>query len=326
MDCGTSDKVKGKGEHHRHPIRGVNYIERTIKFMTENQFREIGTVYANYRAYQRKLNNQYKQKVDEGYTSPKGLQVIKRENTQKLQQERQRVTARLDKIRGELISDLDYQYGKFERSCEVGYTRFNVLKTYIDNFKLSAREWEKVATDHRDNLFLSRYIHDRAETNGYILNNYISYEDSVSEIDGLIDRIKSDLDVADPILSRFLCRDDNVLADCGATYGKLTNHENIQCLPIANTLEQAILNENAKRNAITSVEQDKAFIEAFTGKPQPQPKAEDILTDSERETAQKLATANGRDTIDETDVAKVRLAAKLNENIEDIDPTPTDTN
>jgi transcriptional regulator of met regulon len=320
MDCGTSERVKGKGEHHRHPIRGVNYIERTIKFMTENQFREIGKTYANYKAFQRKLDNQFKQTVNEGYTSPKGLQVIKRENTQKLQQERQRVTARLDKIRSELISDLDYDYGKFERSCEVGYTRFNILKTYVDNFKLSAKEWEKVATDHRDNLFLSRYIHDKALDNGYTLNNYVSYEDCISEIDGLIDRVKADLDVTDPLLSRYIGKDDNCMADCGYVYGKLTNHEDIQCLPIANTLEQAILNENAKRNATTSAEQDRAFVEAFTGKPQPQPKAEDILTSQEMEVAKQLALANGRQDITPEDVDKVRLATKLDENVEDIEP------
>jgi hypothetical protein len=294
--------------------------------MTEQQFREIGKVYSNYRAFQRRLDNEYKRTVAEGDTSKQGLMKLQRANSEKLQQERQRVTARLDKIRGELISDLNFQYGRFEKSIELGFTRFGVLKTYLADFKLTPREWEQVAEAHKDNLAMSRYIFDKAKTNGYTLNNYMSYEDSVSEIDGLISRIKSDLDTTDPLLSRYLCRDDNVLADCGATYGKLTNHENIQCLPIANTLEQAILNENAKRNATTSAEQDKQFVEAFTGKPQPQPKAEDILTDSERETAQKLATANGRDTIDETDVAKVRLATKLDENVGDIDPTATDTN
>jgi hypothetical protein len=271
----------------------------------EQQFREISRIYSNYRKFEKKENQALKAEINKGVYSPKGIKDLQTATNAKLSKERNNISNRLKVVRDEIIKEATTQHDFINR-IDVNFTSIQKIQKYVETCNLSQSEWLQLAENKRDNLTLSRVIHDLGLKHGYEIDNFTSLDEITATIDKLISDVNQSINAPDAFHSVFL-NDDDVSSACGKCYAVASNHHvNITVLPVAKDLETAISNEQVKAGkAEPTTDEHKAFLEGF-GVIQEEPKAEDILTTEEKTDAKAHAFLNGRKEIDKEDVDYIR--------------------
>jgi hypothetical protein len=260
----------------------------------EQLFRNIGNIYKDYKRQEIAFNKAYKALAESGDYSQKRLNNEKRQLNEKIRQERTAVAGKLNKVRNEIVSELDKKYSLDGLYNSVTAER---VKSYLNSgINLTPREFESLAIRYKDDIVISRLIHDTAESRGYDIDNYTPYEQAVQDLDNLIHRTQTAVDNSDNLMLSPYQKIDDCIADCGRVYGGIVNHNNIKCLPLPKDLETAISNDNIRNAKEPTAEETKAFYKGFTGQEPPTALETAIngLTAQEKIDAKVYSTMNGR--------------------------------
>jgi hypothetical protein len=264
-------------------------------------FRELAKVYKDYTILEQKLNDNYEQEKES--RNRDYLRKLFAENQNKLKNERENISNRISRIRNDFVDELNRKY-----DIEGAFISQKLTTVLNSGFTFDEREWQALAEKHKGNIVESRLIRDSAARQGFIITNYVSYDECLLNFDNLARHIKDDMAATDPIIKNYLTVQDCEMA-CGA-YCARCSVQSIECYPTPATPVEALSRDIAKEKAAhdkMTEEQGRAFVEGFTGQPITEPTPADYLTSEEQLRAKISKKIDGDNSdINEDDVAALR--------------------
>lgn len=271
----------------------------------QKYFREALTAYKQFRKTQNELNEGFETAANSGHFNRSYLNELRDTNTERIDQMRKTTEARFSTIREDLERTIS---ARNELSgTSISESLLNLLNSPISLTPADYTRLAKVYTTPTN----SRMLHDHAQSHGYVLENYISVEDSMKQFDTLTNRLKKSMWTNKgeiPFYSDLQSAEEDGGRLCSNAMTKTYD-----CYKQPTTLEEAVVHDlqTAAKNADNvPKEYEQAFLKGFTGIESAESKDEDILSESEKLDAQihSLIHGNGGEITPE-DVVFVRSDA-----------------
>jgi hypothetical protein len=275
----------------------------------EKYFRETLGLFKDFKRLEGNLNKEFEKAANSRNFSKQYLQNLATTNREKINKERKVIENRFSKVREELITDLENRY-----DFETSYISDKLIKLLQSGIELTPSEYTRLAEKHKDNIAESRILHDVAKKNGFVLDNYISFDETVAKFDTHLDRLKKSMWEYMGSLPFYPSVTDAEIGG-GKLYGELLQ-KTFECYETPKDFAELLAHDIKAEHDIEqqATADDRAFVTGFTGREPEQITPADLLTAEELEDAQTRSVLQGRNGIvDDSDVEFIRHSAEYQE-------------
>lgn len=134
------------------------------------------------------------------------------------------------------------------------------LQAVLDSgISLTLSEWQELAEKSKDNPVESRLLHDRAQTAGITLNNYISTDEALKIVDRYIREIQNSMYGTDPFVAPIKTTEQAEMMAGG--YFRTATVPDFDCFVTPENLEELVAREHEeyRRESQPNKEQSAAF-------------------------------------------------------------------
>lgn len=260
--------------------------------MIKDVFKEVKTIFADVKEYEKELNDEYEAARASGRYSRPYLKQLQNENLERLKQKKAGMSTRLARVKEDFNKEMDERFNFLEKRPSVA-----LRDSLSSGINFSTDELLVMANKHKNNVADSRLLHDYALKHGYTLNNYVSREECEKRFNDFIRDVQNSLN--DHMFPKFI--DSEAVEMVGSSIMKGFDNPIMNCYPTPKTMEESIArdmqNEHLKeKDPQKELDFDRAFLMGFygqNGKKEASNEEDDIQKQIAEMTEEEKADAHG---------------------------------